>query len=370
MKITRKATLIGLTAILLVMALAFAIQAAEEDWDAIIAAAQQEGSLTVYNPSSRMGIAAELFEEKYGIKVEWSKMNDVEISDRVAREHEAGVRGADVIITEDAAILMAQLLPQGYVVNYVPPTHKDVIPVEYQNPLVHQHQPRIIGFNNEVYSEAPIKNLWDLTTPEWRGKFMMRDPQLTSTNLAWFAEIIEHADLMAAEYERHFGEPIELTTPNAGWEFVKRLANNRPIMFSSDTDVSDAVGARGQTNPPIGLYVIGKHREIEEKNLALEAAYGLEPTLGYLYPAFLVMTANSHSPNAAKLFISFLLEEEGMSAWAKDMGNFSTNPTIPPHEDDPLGGTAAWAEVTFPLNAQTTIKYYADLFDFWLLHAR
>jgi iron(III) transport system substrate-binding protein len=369
LKIRQKATFIGLMVMLLVMAVGFGIQAAEEDWDAIIAAAKQEGSLVVYNPSSRMGIAAGDFEEKYGIAVEWSKMNDVEISDRVAREHEAGVRGADVVIMEDAAILMAQLLPQGYVVNYVPPTHKDLIPVEYQNPLVHQHQPRIIGYNTEAYAEPPIENLWDLTTPAWRGKFMMRDPQLTSTNLAWFAEIIEHADLMEAEYERHFGEPIKLTTPNAGWEFVKLLANNHPIMFSSDTDVSDAVGARGQTDPPIGLYVIGKHREIEAKNLALEAAYGLEPKMGYLYPAFLVMTENSQSPNAAKLFISFLLTEEGMSAWAQDMGNFSTNPAIPAHVDDPLGGTAAWAEVTFPLNAETTIKYYADLFDFWLLHA-
>lgn len=369
MKNARKGTLIGLSVIFLVMVIGFGMCAAEEDWDAVIAAAKDEGSLTVYNPSSRMGIAAEAFEEKYGINVEWSKMNDVEISDRVAREHEAGVQGADVIITEDAAILMAQLLPQGYVVNYVPPTHKDLIAEEFQNPLVHQHQPRIIGYNTEAYSEPPIENLWDLTTPEWRGKFMMRDPQLTSTNLAWFAEIVEHADLMEAEYERHFGEPIELTTPNAGWEFIKRLANNHPIMFSSDTDVSDAVGARGQSDPPIGLYVIGKHRDIETKNLALEACYGIEPNMGYLYPAFLVMTAKSQSPNAAKLFISFLLDEEGMAAWSGDLGNFSTNPNIPPHEDDPLGGTAEWSKVTFPLNAQTTVKHYADLFDFWLMHA-
>jgi len=343
---------------------------AAENWDDIIAAAKEEGRLVVYCLSSRMGIAAERFEEKYGIKVDWTKMNDVEISDRVAREHEAGVRGADVVITEDAAILMAQLLPRGYVINYVPPTHKEIIPQEFQNPLVFRQQPRIIGFNSEAYSETPIRNLWELTTPEWRGKLMMRDPQLTSTHLAWFAEIVERADLMAAEYERFFGEPIKLTTPNAGWEFIKRLANNNPIMFSSDTDVSESVGARGQSNPPIGLYVLSKHRDIEPKNLALEVAFGLEPYVGYLYPTFLVMAANSQSPNAAKLFIAHMLSEEGISAYTADLGNFSTNPNVPPHKDDPLGGIEEWAKVTIPLNPQTTIKYYAEIFDFWMVHAQ
>lgn len=345
------------------------VSAASENWDVIIEAAKKEGLLIVYNPSSRMGEAAEGFTAKYGIEVQWAKMNDVEISDRVVREHEAKARGADVIVTEDAAILMAQLLPQGYVVNYVPSTHKDIIPIEYQDPLIYQFQPRIIGYNTEAYAESPIRNLWDLTTPEWRGKIAMRDPQFTSTNLAWFAEIVEAADEMAAAYEKRFGEPIKLTTPNAGWEFIKRLANNKPIMFKSDTDVAEAVGARGQAEPPVGLYVLSKHREIHAKNLALEACYGLEPYMGYLYPAYVAITANSASPNAAKLFVRYLLEE-GVKAWTKDLGNFATDPRIPAHADDPLGGTEAWAKVTMPLNAQTTVKYYGEIFDFWMKHAR
>jgi ABC-type Fe3+ transport system substrate-binding protein len=91
--------------------------------------------------------------------------------------------------------------------------------------------------------------------------------------------------------------------------------------------------------------------------------------MGYLYPAYVAITANAASPNAAKLFVSYLLEE-GVKAWTKDLGNFATNPTIPSHPDDPLGGTEAWAKVTMPLNAQTTVKYYGEIFDFWMKHAK
>lgn len=361
--------LLVLSLILMLGVVSNNVSAAGEDWNAIIEAAKKEGSVVVYDTSSRMGDAAKGFTAKYGIEVQWTKMGDAEISDRVVREQKSRVRGADVIVSESAAILMGQLIPQGYVVNYVPPTHRDIVPVEYQNPLVYRFQPRIIGYNTEAYDRPPIKSLWDLTTPEWRGKFAMRDPLLTAMQLAWFAEIVEAADEMAASYEKCFGEPIALTTPNAGWEFVKRLANNKPIIFRSDGDVAEAVGARGQAEPPVGLYVLSKHREIAEKNLALEVCYGIEPYIGYLYPAYVVITANSASPNAAKLFISYLLEE-GVNAWTKDLGNFATNPRIPPHPDDPLGGIEAWAKVTMPLNAQTTVKYYAELFDFWMMHMK
>ena len=262
------ALLLMLSLTLMLGAVTTTVCAADEDWDAIIAAAKKEGLLVIYNPSSRMGEAAEGFTAKYGIEVQWAKMNDVEVSDRVVREHEAKARGADVMVSESAAILLGQLLSQGYVINYVPSTHKDIVPVEYQNPLAYRFQPRIIGYNTEAYDEPPIKNLWELTTPKWRGKVALRDPQFTAMQLAWFAEIVEAADEMASAYEKCFGEPITLTTPNAGWEFIKRLASNKPIIFRSDGDVAEAVGARGQTDPPVGLYVLSKHREIPAKKPA------------------------------------------------------------------------------------------------------
>jgi iron(III) transport system substrate-binding protein len=53
-----------------------------------------------------------------------------------------------------------------------------------------------------------------------------------------------------------------------------------------------------------------------------------------MYPAFLHLTANAKHPNAAKLFIEYLLTEECFAPWAKDVGAYSSNPNIPVNEGD------------------------------------
>jgi iron(III) transport system substrate-binding protein len=53
-----------------------------------------------------------------------------------------------------------------------------------------------------------------------------------------------------------------------------------------------------------------------------------------MYPAFLHLTANAKHPNAAKLFIEYLMTEEGFAPWARDVGAYSSNSTIPINEGD------------------------------------
>lgn len=342
-----------------------------EDWDQIIAAAKKEGKVVMYANSGRVANAGKIFEAKYGIKVESAKMDDVEVVERIIREADAGVHAVDVAWIQEPSALFYELIPGEYVTNYVPPTHTDIIPIEYQDPLVLLFQVRIFGYNNEAYSEAPIQSLWDLTTKEWEGRFVTRNPLQTSAHLSWFSELVfNRADELAADYERRFGEPLKLTTPNAGWEFLKRLAENRPVLVTSDTDVSDAVGARGQTEPPIGLYVLSKHRDIEVKDLALAVATEVTPAIGYYYPAYLQMMTKAPHPNAAKLLISFLLEEEGVSAWTNDLGTYPTNPNIPPLPEDPIGGLSEWSKVAWTYDVETAARTRGEILDFWIRHAR
>ncbi len=356
----------------LICGLALVANAAADsnDWDEIIAAAKAEGTVVMYAPSGRVANAGKVFEAKYGIKVESAKMQDVDVVERIIREHDAGIHSVDLAWIEDPAILFYELIPDGYVENYVPPTHTSLIPEEYQNPLIFLFQVRMIGYNGETYSESPIQSLWDLTTKEWEGRLVTRNPLVTSPHLSWFSELVTRSDELAADYEARFGEPLELTTPNAGWEFIKRLAENRPVLVTSDTDAGDAVGARGQAQPPLGLYVLGKHRDVEVKDLALEVATGVTPLIGYHYPAYLQMIANAPHPNAAKLFISFLLDEEGVNAWTSDLGAYSTNPNVEALPEDPIGGLSDWAKVTWTYDAETAARTRGEVLDFWIRHAR
>ena len=346
-----------------------AVCAQEQDWDEIIAKAKEEGTVVTYGTSSRVAKVEDVMMSEYGISVNHAKMSDMEITERIVREQEAGVFEVDFIMAEDILGVAKQLLPAGYVENFVPEMYKGVVDEQYLDPLVFLVQPRTLLYNTEVYDECPVTNLWELTTEKWTGKVIMRDPEITSTNISFFAEIVKHADAMAAAYEDYFGEKIELTTENAGWEFLKRLAQNNVVAVGSDDDTAEAVGSRGQSDPPIGFATVGKLRLNEEQNMALAVAEKkINPINGYHYPAYGLLVNNAPHPNAAKLFIRTLFTDAGVNAWTQDMGNFSTNPENSYNTDNPLGGLDAWKEVTWPLTMEATAEYFRDVLDFWVLN--
>ncbi|MFW6036150.1 MAG: extracellular solute-binding protein [Halothermotrichaceae bacterium] len=341
---------------------------AAQDWDEIIANAREEGVVYTYGTSSRVARVEKVMLEKYGIEVKHAKMSDVVITERIVREQEAGIYEVDFIMAEDIVGVAKQLLPNGYVENFVPEMYTGLVDSDYQDPLVFLVQPRTIFYNREKYDECPITNLWQLTTEEWKGKVVMRDPEITSTNVSFFAEIIARAEVMAAAYEDYFGEKIELTTENAGWEFIKRLSQNKVVTVSSDTDVANAVGASGQANPPVGFSTVGKMRMNEENGLVLDVAKKISPINGYHYPAYGLLVNRAPHPNAAKLFIRVLLTDAGAGAWTRDMGNFSTNLDNSYNSDNPLGGLSEWKEVTWPLRINTSAELSRDVIDFWIMN--
>lgn len=342
--------------------------AEEQSWDDIIAKAKEEGVVVTYGTSSRLGKVAPLMEELFGIEIQHAKMSDMEITERLVREKEAGIVAVDFIMAEDILGVAGQLLPYGYVESFVPDMYTDKISAAYLDPFVFLVQPRTIVYNTEANDECPITNLWQLTTPEWRGRVMMRDPEITSTNISFLAEIVARPDEMAAAYKDFFGEEIQLTTENAGWEFVKRLAQNKVVALGSDDDVAEAVGSRGQTNPPVGFATVGKVRLNIEENLVLGVAENIQPINGYHYPAYGLIVTDSPNPNAAKLLVRTLCTDEGMQAWTQDWGNFSTNPDNSYASDNPLGGLDVWSSLTWPLTLEATAQYSRDVLDFWIIH--
>lgn len=347
----------------------FSVCAQEQNWDEIIAKAKEEGVVVTYGTSGRVSRVGDVMMSEYGISVKHAKMSDMELTERIVREQEAGVFEVDFIMAEDILGVAKQLLPAGYVENFIPEMYKDVLDEQYLEPLVFLVQPRAILYNTEIYDKCPVTNLWELTTEQWRGKVIIRDPEITSTNISFFAEIVANAEEMETAYKDYFGEEIKLTTENAGWEFLKRLAQNKVIALGSDDDVAEAVGSRGQSDPPIGFATIGKLRLIEEQNLALGVAEEkINPINGYHYPAYGLLVNNAPHPNAAKLFIRTLLTDAGANAWTQDMGNFSTNPDNSYNPDNPLGGLDAWKEVTWPLRLEVTAEYFRDVLDFWILN--
>lgn len=240
------------------------------DLDALVAAAKKEGTLTAYFTSSRITNAGKNFETKYGIKVNGTKMADPEQTERLIRETDSKNVQVDVLGYEDGVTLDTKLIAQGYALSWMPPDLVSVIPAKYQSPVVYQLQPRMFGYNTEVYGDkCPVTNIWQLTEPTWKSKVLLRDPAQTPANVAFFATLVSQPKWLEDAYKDLYGKPLETKEENAGYEFLKRLAKNDVIAMAADGDIGDAVGAAGQKQPPIGMYTLTKHRDVKDKNLKI-----------------------------------------------------------------------------------------------------
>ncbi len=303
----------------------------------LVAAAQAEGKVVVYSITSRIANAAEGFSKKYGIEVEATNLKDFELIEKVSKEGSTGAAGADFVIAQDGGRVMGELINLNYLYNYVPESMKDVIPEEFQNPLVMSFINKLFIFNNELSTESPFTNVWALTTPEWAGHFQFKNPFQESVN-ANFMTMVTHpdvADQLAKAYKDYFGKEIVLTTPNAGYEWINAIFKNNLILTTSDTKTAESVGIKGQNKPlNAGLFVFSKLRYVQTKNLALQPMLDVQPFAGFYYPIYTLVSSNARHPNAAKLFIEYLLTDEGFKPWSSDMGTYSSNPNIAINEGD------------------------------------
>lgn len=333
----------------------------------LIKAAQAEGELVVYMTSSRVKDAGENFEKMYGIKVRGTKMKDGEQAERVIREVDAGNVQVDVLAPEDGPFIVNTMLPKGYLINWIPKDMMNVLSENDLYPLVHRWQPRIFAYNSETYpSGSPVKNIWELTEEKWKGNVILPDLSLNPATRAFLGQLTLNPESLEAAYEKHYGKKLETKEENAGWEFISRLFKNDVIAMKSDNDISEAVGAKGQKNPPVGMITLTKMRDNETKNMSLATCQGLEPFMGYALATYTALVKNAPHPNAAKLFIRFLLTPEGIKPWLEDMGGYSPNPAGYVHPDNE-GTWAEWVPKLVFVENDKLVKISQEINDLWLL---
>lgn len=336
----------------------------------LVAAAKKEGPITVVDATGKIEKMAENFTAKYGIKAVGVKMKAQEQEEVIIREFRAKNVQSDVFNMSNLPDVSSQIIPQGIGVSWMPPDLKNVIPKEYQNPAITENNPWVFAYNNKVYDKCPVKNVWALTTPEWKGKFVMPDPLLRKETMFWFNQISTYGeDKMKAAYEDQFHK--KFTGDSATKEWVKLLAKNSPNVVKSDTDAGPIIGADGQANPPVGFVSTSIFRDAKEDNFALGLCDSMEPWIGQLTPRVAVIASGTKHPNAAKLFVHFMMTQEGMQPQLDD-GKISTNKEaeVSPQE---ASGIAKHLDKMFANNSKTTKDDYAkakDWQDLWTVNKK
>ena len=214
--------------------------------------------MVVYSSSSRVANVAPEFEKKYpGIKVTYFDLGSVKSVEKTVGEQDAGLYNADIITTGGSGQVIHELLKKHRIVNFVPDTVGEQIPQDLKDPLlVRINEAIVFLYNTEAYGDTPpIKNIWELTTPAWKGKAVIKNPLESLSNFMGICTLVQHADEMAEAYKTLTGEDIVLSdgVPDAGYEFVYRLLHNDLVILKSGSKVAAAAGTKGQEKPPIGI---------------------------------------------------------------------------------------------------------------------
>ncbi len=322
-------------------------QPATDDWAAIEAAAKLEGKVTVYANSGGVEDLPDAWKALYPDIVLDAADTDG-IDTKMQAEQESGNVIGDVWFNSDGHILFGKFVPNQWMWWFVP---RDVkipeLTADYPFAIA-RHSTDVIGYNNKVYPDGcPINNIWQITDPKYKDKFFMEDPISDVSTMAKMATFVQNTDAMAKAYQDLYGktwdtDPLAaadangIKVENAGYLWLKKVAYNGPVVLD-DGDMVDAAFAglelpAGQ-EPGFGWTGYSSYETTLDGELNMAPCFGMKPVMGIFKTSFLGIANNAPHPNAAKLFIKFILSDAGFAPW-NEIGSYPAAEGIAVNEDN------------------------------------
>ena len=277
--------------------------AAPDESTAKIEAAKKEGKVILYTNASGIAPLIKRFEEKYPfLKVEQLRTGAPKLLSRVLAEYKAGALKADLIETEGLTSYL--MMKRGLYAKYVSPESK-ALPAgakdaDGQWTNAHSNY-KIVAYNPRFVTPAELpKSYEDLTQPKWQGKILMG-----SNNYEWF------------------GNMVKIMGEEKGMNLMRRL-NGQNLMLREGNSLILQLLLAGEGFVSIAANV-DSVEELKAKGAPIDWL-GLEPTISRLHPIALTRTAQH--PNAAKLYIDFILSKEAQEIITKEFIGISDRPDV------------------------------------------
>lgn len=274
-------------------------------------AAMREGRLriAVFPAFTRL---AEAFEKKYGIKIEGSYVGEPDIVRRVSTESEGGIFQTDLFSASPG--------PGGSQLNkwampYTPKGFEKVAHVKEALPAGWHHIPlvnQVVGviYNKDLVPPHEVpKSIYDLLKPEFKGRIISRTPWLGSN---YIVHILS--------YFTWFNRDM------ANWrDYWTRFRGNVGRYEAGWPTLHFAVGLKEY---PLGVFTVN-YMATQFGGTYPGLAYSTFKEGGIWWPTTTAIHKNAPHPNAAKLFVNFLVSDEGQRLFA-DGGNIPANKDVPP----------------------------------------
>ncbi len=301
----RRASRLAMAALAITLA-----TSARADDEALVRAAKQEGKVVWYSTliiNQFVRPAAEAFQKKYGIPVDYVRSDGSGLVVRLLTEKRAGSVQADVF---DNTEVSAQLLKENVILKWLPEQNA-ALPKEFYDPDGYWVATNMYvltpGVNTDLLKDAPPRTLDELLDPKWKGR-MAWSSVSRSSGAPGFLKLV------FAEMGRE-----------RGMDYLHKLAGqNITGVAVSARQLLDQVIAGEYA---IGLQTYNNHSLISAKAGAPVKWIPLEPAMA-LYNTISVTTGAPH-PNAGKLLVSFLISTEGQKLF-RDADYLPVAPGVPP----------------------------------------
>jgi iron(III) transport system substrate-binding protein len=263
----------------------------------IIEDSKAESGLLVYSIMDEKNWEPVLraFKEHYPwINVATREMSADEIFERYTDNIDTGIRTADIVISPDMANWQ-NFIEQGQVLTYQSPEESYLPNWTKAGSGIYavSSEPLLIIYNKQIIAIAPetMQELADLTSTyeiEYRELISTFDAGTSATGYAanWF-------------WIKSKGEP--------GWDILNAIGKTAPVLNTPDAQMlQDVASGKFMIGYFVPSYLLMAHLD-EYPNLGWSYIKDGQPILMYN----MAITQANYSPNSAKLFLDFLLSQEG-----------------------------------------------------------
>jgi iron(III) transport system substrate-binding protein len=284
-----------------------------QEWESTVATAKREGKVVVMSfPGDPVrAVLVEPFQNQFGIPVDYTALAGTAITPRIQLERNSGQFNWDIFIG-GAAVALEGLIPMGALDPIEPslilPEVKDgknwrggALPLfgpKREALIMTPYQRGTLFYNKNVYKGDEIKSYKDLLDPKWKDKMQMDDPRRPGPGQATFIFFYLHPDL--------------------GPDFIRALLKQN---ITIQADFQQEIDMVGQGRAP---FMIGAVDSLAEARMKQGAPIGIfDPTnikegsdISAASGNVGVFNRPAH-PNAAKVYVNWLLTRETQEAYAK-----------------------------------------------------
>lgn len=303
-------------------------RASAAEWGRVLEAGKQEGKVVVIGPQGtdvRDGLTKG-FQKKYpGIQVDFAGMAGNQVAPKLLNEIAAGRFATDLVVTGTTTALES-LIPANAVTPILPflsgPNTQD--PSVWRgkkfnfadstgryNLVMTAHVRDPFAYNPQLVSPTEFKSLWHLLDPKWKGQIVLRDPVSAGPGLAVATFWYTHEAL--------------------GKDFIQKFLTQQDVVIVRDDRQAVDFVAQGKQAIVIGTSHVLTN-ELIAKGLPLKQLHPDAVKEGTFITAgngTIVVARNLPHPNAAKVYIDYLLSREGQLEWSKAARSPSLRRDVP-----------------------------------------